>query len=415
MDWWMYARVAATGFLGRHALLAAAIVVSIEEAGVPLPMLPGDLVMLLLGVRARQGRVPLWLALVVLELATLVGATVLYVLCRTYGRGFVARYGRYLHLTPERLARVERWIERHGVTAVAAARLIPGLRIASVVGCGVLGVPPRIFLPGLAVGGFLYLLIYTLLGYFVGPAALRLVERVHIPGQLAGSLLGLAVVVVWLVRGRRALHRRKVAGAAAASHHGHHVRRRRRLRAGVGAGAVATGAAFLAANVLVLVAGQLGLDLVAPHELVVTTARRLAATTARAGDLVPLLLAVPLYAAIGVFWGAVYGERVEARLRRRGLPDWAAGLAFAPLPLLVALLVLLPLLGLGLPGSGAPLVLAVGETVRHAVYGLVLGLTYPVLLAPPEHATATPPPPVAPAADAPPAPPPRTPAASAAP
>jgi len=190
------------------------------------------------------------------------------------------------------------------------------------------------------------------------------------------------VVVVWLVRGRRALHRRKVAGAAAASHHGHHVRRRRRLRAGVGAGAVATGAAFLAANVLVLVAGQLGLDLVAPHELVVTTARRLAATTARAGDLVPLLLAVPLYAAIGVFWGAVYGERVEARLRRRGLPDWAAGLAFAPLPLLVALLVLLPLLGLGLPGSGAPLVLAVGETVRHAVYGLVLGLTYPVLLAP---------------------------------
>jgi len=112
------------------------------------------------------------------------------------------------------------------------------------------------------------------------------------------------VVVVWLVRGRRALHRRKVAGAAAASHHGHHVRRRRRLRAGVGAGAVATGAAFLAANVLVLVAGQLGLDLVAPHELVVTTARRLAATTARAGDLVPLLLAVPLYAAIGVFWGA---------------------------------------------------------------------------------------------------------------
>jgi hypothetical protein len=31
---------------------------------------------------------------------------------------------------------------------------------------------------------------------------------------------------------------------------------------------------------------------------------------------------------------------------------------------------------------------AAGETVRHAVYGLVLGLTYPVLLAPSETAHA---------------------------
>jgi membrane protein DedA with SNARE-associated domain len=401
VDWWTYGRLAATGFVDRHALLAGAVVVFVEEAGVPLPMLPGDLVMLLLGVRARQGQVPLWAALAVLELATVAGAALLYALCRRAGRGLVLRYGRYLHLTPERLARAERWIERRGFVAVAVGRLLPGLRIATVVGCGVLGVPPRVFLPGLALGGFVYLLGYALLGYFAGPAALALVERVHLPAQLLGSLLGLAVLLVWLGRARRALGRPAAAPPpgrpAAAPPPGPRHRRAVRRRAGAAAGAVATLAATFAANALVHLAGHLDLDLLAPRELVDSAAGRLANAVARGGDLAPLLLAVPAYAAVGVLWGAIYGDRVEARLRRRGLPDWGAGLAFAALPLAVALLVLLPALGLGFPGSGASAVAAAGEAVRHAVYGLVLGLSYPVLLArprpaPPPAADALPPP-----------------------
>ena len=64
-----------------------------------------------------------------------------------------------------------------------------------------------------------------------------------------------------------------------------------------------------------------------------------------------------------------------------------------PIPLLLALLVLIPLLGPGLPVSGAPLGPAVGETVRQAVDGLALGQTSPVQLVPPERAA--PPAPVA--------------------
>jgi membrane protein DedA with SNARE-associated domain len=392
VDWWTYGRLAATGFLDRHALAAAAIVVAVEEAGVPLPMLPGDLVMLLLGVRARQGQVALWQALLVLEAATVAGGTVLYVLCRRFGRGFVARYGRYLHLTPARLARAERWIERHGVLAVAGARLVPGLRIASAVGCGVLGVPARVFLPGLALGGFLYLLLYTLLGYYAGPAALGLVERVHLPAQLAGSLLGLAALLLWLGRARRALGRPAgepaggAAGAVPALRPRPRGRRPDRWRAGAAAGVVATLAATFAANALVHVAGHLDMDLLTPRELVDSAAAQLADAAARAGDLAPLLLAAPAYVAVGVLWGALYGDRVAAGLRRRGLPDWGAGLAFAAGPLAVALLVLLPVLGHGFPGSGASTAVAAGEAVRHAVYGVVLGLSYPVLLARPRAA-----------------------------
>src|SRR5919202_5822115 len=136
MDWWSALQAGATVFLQRHGLLAACTALLIEEAGVPLPMLPGDVIMLALGIQARHGLVSLWAAVAALELVTVIGATGLYLVSRRAGRDLLLRYGRYLHVTPERLAQAEAGVKRHGALAVFAARLIPGLRIATAIGCG---------------------------------------------------------------------------------------------------------------------------------------------------------------------------------------------------------------------------------------------------------------------------------------
>jgi hypothetical protein len=73
MDWWGEVRLALQGFLDQHGVLAGFVLVLIEEAGVPVPV-PGDFLMLALGVHAHQGHVQLWQALLVLEIATLLGA-----------------------------------------------------------------------------------------------------------------------------------------------------------------------------------------------------------------------------------------------------------------------------------------------------------------------------------------------------
>ena len=140
MDWWGEVRLALQGFLDQHGVLAGFVLVLIEEAGVPVPV-PGDFLMLALGVHAHQGHVQLWQALLVLEIATLLGASVLYLAAARAGRGLVYRYGRYIHLTPERLDRAERWLGRHGTGAIVLGRLTPGLRMATVIGCGIFGVP----------------------------------------------------------------------------------------------------------------------------------------------------------------------------------------------------------------------------------------------------------------------------------
>src|SRR5918911_1101085 len=171
VDWWTELGLATSSFLEQHGLIAAFAFLLIEEAGVPVPV-PGDVLMLVLGVHARRGVVPLWQAIGATWLGTMIGSTCLYYGCRLAGRALVYRYGRFIRLTPERLDAAERWLKEHGSRAVFLGRLVPGLRIVTAVACGVFSVPVWVFVPAMALGALLYIVVYTLLGYFLGPAVL---------------------------------------------------------------------------------------------------------------------------------------------------------------------------------------------------------------------------------------------------
>jgi hypothetical protein len=306
-----------------------------------------------------------------MELATLLGATLLYVVASRGGRSLVYRYGRYIHLTPERLDRAERWLIKHGALAIVVGRLTPGLRIATVIACGVLDVPWRRFVPALALGSFLYILMYTLLGFFLGPPILNAVEGIHIPLGLLGSLIPLALLVVWIVRARRGLHLRP-ANDASKIDRGH------LLRDGAVAGLMATVVSTLVMNVLVHVVGDA--TVLAPGRLIEHTQARLAAF-AIARALAPLLLVVlPAFIAVGMAWGALYAVWIEPRLAN--LPDGLSGFLFALLPMAIALVLVPALVEGSLPSAASLAVFVIGsEIVRHVVYGIVLGLTYPLRLA----------------------------------
>jgi membrane-associated protein len=367
VDWWTEVGLATTLFLNRHGLVAAFAFLLIEEAGVPVPV-PGDVLMLVLGVRARDGSVELWQAVFVTWLGTMIGSSSLYFATRAAGRGLVYRYGRFIRLTPERLDGTEQWLKKHGSRAVFVGRLVPGLRIVTAVACGVFEVPFRVFFPAMSLGALLYILVYTLLGYFLGPPVLRILEAVHIPFGLLGSLLPLALILLWTFRTRQALGKRTAASLA--------VERDTQLRAGSVAGLLATISSTLLLNVLINLAGGLAFN--APGTIVEQTAARLAFALARDVQPVLLFVAVPAYVAVGVLWGAFYGVWAEARLPA-SWPDWQRGLIFAGGPLLVSLVVVMPAIGMGFLGIGATGPVAfVGELIRHASYGALLGLLYPI-------------------------------------
>jgi membrane protein DedA with SNARE-associated domain len=370
VDWWTEVGLATSSFLNRHGLLAAFVFLLIEEAGVPVPV-PGDVLMLILGVHAREGSVQLWQAVAATWLGTIIGSTVLYFASRMAGRGLVYRYGRFIRLTPERLDQAEQWLKHHGSRAVFLGRLVPGLRIVTAVACGVFEVPFTVFFPAMSLGALLYILVYTLLGYFLGPPVLGFMERVHIPFGLLGSLVPLGLLLVWIFRTRQELGRRTVAPAA--------IDRESRLRAGALAGLLATTGSTLMLNVIINLAGNIAFN--APGTIVEQTAARLAFALARDVQPVLLFIAVPGFLLVGVLWGAVYGLWGD-HLVPTEWPDWQRGLAFAALPFAASLLIAMPLLGMGFLGIGATgVVAATGELIRHAAYGVLLGLLYPIFRA----------------------------------
>ncbi len=339
----------------------------VEETGFPLP-LPGDMAMLIAGYRVGQGRMNLFWALALLELATLVGGSILYWLGARGGRPLLYRYGRFVRLDRAKLDRAERWLEGRQATAIVLGRIMPGLRNVTVIAAGVFGVPYRTFLPAFALGSFVYIAFFFSLGMWVGPQAVAALALPRLSLRLAATLIGFVVLGAFLV----VMYRR----AAIARH----VEREpapeaRRLETSALAGFLATIEMVLATSSLLYVLSALGVR--TPERTLVDFLTQAAQHAGGPGFRFPmLLLAVVLFG--GVIWGIVYSHLAVPLLP---LPAWLRGLAFSLLPLAVSAFVLMPLFGagpLGL-GLGAGLVPLAGEACRSALFGVGLAASYSLL------------------------------------
>ncbi|MGH7921299.1 MAG: DedA family protein [Candidatus Dormibacteraceae bacterium] len=180
----------------------------LEESGVPLPV-PGDALVLYLGhhfASSPPALIGVWCGL---EVAVVAGATNLYLLARHFGRRLLEGWvGALLHLTPERLARVERWSRRWGPLAIIFGRHIFGLRPAVTVASGILRIPYPVFALSTAISTAPWAAILLWIGVHYG----------HRIGHFL-NLHGWAYVMIPLLA---------VGGLVAAAAHGRHVQRKDR-------------------------------------------------------------------------------------------------------------------------------------------------------------------------------------------
>ncbi len=364
MNWWDMVREASDAFLAQHGVLAAFVYLAVEESGVPIPV-PGDFLMLALGVRAREGTIVLWQVIAAMEAGTVLGSSLLYWLARRGGRGVIERYGPFIGVGPAQLQRAERQLHSHGALAVVLGRLLPGLRVLTAIACGVFRVPYRVFLPAMSLGSLVYIVGYTMLGYLAGPAVLSVFEALHLPLGLLGSGGPLLLLIAGLVLIRRRLPHPLPRPVLGAWH---------RARVGLLAGLLATFGALLTVDLMVVVMGDLAWRL--PNSLPADAARQLSQVLAHdaAGGL--LWLVVPLVAGVG--WGGVYALWAEPRLIG---PDAVRGLLFALVPLAVGGGLLAPLLTQVADATHVAPVAIFTEAVRQGFFGAILGLAYPVLRA----------------------------------
>ncbi len=130
-------------FYGANELLGLFLFLFIEEAGVPLWFLPGDVLVMLAG--SRPGRTPGSVAMILLAATAgvSIGSSLLYLVVRCGGPPLLDRYGHFLHLDTKRIATVEAWFHRYGPLAIMVGRLVPGLRTPTTVMAATFQVPYR--------------------------------------------------------------------------------------------------------------------------------------------------------------------------------------------------------------------------------------------------------------------------------
>ena len=136
------------------------------------------------------------------------GSLLGWALGRYGGRPYLERHGRWLHLTPERLDKAERWFDRYGSGAVLVSRCLPVVRSFISIPAGIAEMPfPRYA-------------VFTALGtvpWYFGLAAIGLAagkgwERFHEVSRYADYGVILLVVLgglTFLLHERRKRMRRR--------------------------------------------------------------------------------------------------------------------------------------------------------------------------------------------------------------
>jgi membrane protein DedA with SNARE-associated domain len=151
--------------LNQFGYLAVVGLVLIEDFGVPVP---GETVLILAAVYAGTGRLNVVLVGLLGFLGAVVGDNIGFAIGHFGGRRLLARYGRYIFLTPERIDRATGFFDRHGGWIIIVARFIEGLRQANGIIAGISGIHWAKFLAFNAIGAALWVAVWTSIGYLSG-------------------------------------------------------------------------------------------------------------------------------------------------------------------------------------------------------------------------------------------------------
>ncbi|MGH2443530.1 MAG: DedA family protein [Chloroflexota bacterium] len=167
-------------YLGLGALL------TLEEAG--LFLLPGDISLVAAGLHASPYRLHFFISWGVASLGMVLGSSILF-----HG---VARARAFNRVLPRR---VRYLVRRFGVGGVAGARMIPGLRNATVFAAASARMRYTHFLWGLVPAAIVWSGLLLVLGWFGGSAMLSAFGTLHHSRILTLASLSLLLAIVLFV------------------------------------------------------------------------------------------------------------------------------------------------------------------------------------------------------------------------
>lgn len=189
MDW-LVQTIGALGYPGIFLLMA------MESSIIPVP---SELVMPPAGYLAQQGKMSMTVAILCGTFGSLVGAYANYYAARYLGRPLVLKYGKYVFITEEKFAKVEKFFLKHGEISTFIGRLLPVIRHLISLPAGLAGMNHVKFSLYTLLGAGIWCTVLTFIGYFIGSNQELIMKYSHqaVIAVVIVSCVLVAVYVWW--------------------------------------------------------------------------------------------------------------------------------------------------------------------------------------------------------------------------
>ena len=171
-----------------------ALIIFLETALVLTPFLPGDSLLFITGAVAATKVLNVWVLFFLLSIAAILGDTVNYWIGHYFGERVFMKNRLF---KKEYLTRTHEFYERHGGKTIVLARFIPIVRTFAPFVAGIGAMNYLRFLVYNIIGGFLWVGIFLLAGYYFG--GIQVVKEnltLMVLGIIFVSLLPPAVVIL---------------------------------------------------------------------------------------------------------------------------------------------------------------------------------------------------------------------------
>ncbi len=159
---------------------------------------PSEVVMVPAGYLAAQNEMNIFIAIFAGILGSLAGAVFNYFLAVKFGRAFLSKYGKYVLVKEETLEKMEDFFAKHGHISTFSGRLIPAVRQYISLPAGLARMDIWKFSLYTSLGAGIWVLILTLLGYFIGQNEALLKEYLQV--IIISILVSLAILILFYIR-----------------------------------------------------------------------------------------------------------------------------------------------------------------------------------------------------------------------
>ena len=190
---WLVTTIGVMGYPGIFLLMA------MESSVIPIP---SEVVMPPAGYLAQQGQMNIWIAILMGTAGSLVGAYANYFAAHYLGRPLILKYGKYVWITEEKFARVEKYFQDHGEISTFIGRLLPVVRHLISLPAGLAGMNHLKFSLYTLAGAGIWVTILTYIGYFIG-ANQDLVMRYSREALFGVIIFSIVLIAVYVWRHRR--------------------------------------------------------------------------------------------------------------------------------------------------------------------------------------------------------------------